>query len=128
MNIVTWKYLKLDICSLIGLIGGLSKLKLCIENGQTQKWRTQPRSKIGYNGGFVFEKQNFYAFVSLCICESWQQQRDKKCKQNFIKNPYFLCVSYVNCWFKGSFEVSIWQRHTHRVFLETIWLMKISLA
>ena len=60
--------------------------------------------KLIMEAAMFLKMQNFFAFESLIILTAAKR---KKCKRNFTKNPYFLCVSYVNRQFKDSFEVSI---------------------
>ena len=63
--------------------------------------------------------------LHLRVLEFRPQEKKKKCKQNFKKNLDFLAFFYVICISKGTCEVSLWQRCTHQVSLETICPRKV---
>ena len=94
-----------------------------------RKWKNTKMKNIAASQNWLQRRLCFWKCkisLHLWVLWFWQQQWDKKCKQNF--SLFFFCFSHVNCWFKGSFEFSIWQRCTHRIFLETVYLMKMYVA
>ena len=80
-------------------------------------------SKLITEAAMFLKMQNSPAFESLIILTVAIEK--KSVSKISLKT---LCFAYVNCWFYGSFKVSIWQRHAHSVFLETIYLVKIFLV
>ena len=66
--------------------------------------------------------QNFAASESLRILTTG---KENKMKAKFHKNLDFLALFYVICISKGACEVSLWQRCTHQVSLETICPTKV---
>ena len=67
---------------------------------KNEKYRRLP--KLITERDMFLKMQNFSAFMGLIILTA-----AKKCKKDFTKEHDFLCLSYMNCLLKGSFEASI---------------------